>query len=401
MKRFVCIAAAMIGTACISAAVFAAQTPEPAGENGVITADEWEEIFPEIVASFRQNDENSYRISYLDTDPYLTNIYEGYGFAKDYTSAVGHTYCLEDVHNTERPHALANCLTCKTPDFTKLVQDMGDEAYSYDFEETFSKMNESVGCYSCHANEEADGGKMVVTHGYITLALGEEYDGIDPRILACGQCHIEYYFDPETKATRMPHSDIASMGPEATLAYYDEMGFADWTQESTGTAMLKAQHPEMETYLSGSMHAKMGLVCSDCHMGTSTTEDGTEYKNHYWRSPLGDEDLLATCAQCHKDTDMEEKVHAIQEEITAREKELGESLSKLKDTLAAGVASGAVADEDLDTVRSLYRSAQWYWDYCYVENSEGAHNSAFARECLDKSEELINEAMDAMAGWET
>ena len=368
------------------------------------TAEDWEEAFPNEVASYNQNSENNYRISYLDTDPYLVNIYEGYGFAKDYTSAVGHSYCLEDVYNTERPHALANCLTCKTADFTALVNELGDEVYSYDFGEVYGSMQQNVGCYTCHGNEvdkpNDQGNNLTVTHSYLTLALGEEYDGIDPVVLACGQCHIEYYFDPETKATRMGHSDIASMGPEATLAFFDEIDFADWTQESTGTRMLKAQHPEMETFLSGSAHAKMGMNCADCHMGTSTSEDGKTFTNHYWRSPLGDETLLATCAQCHGDTDMEEKVHAIQELVVSEEQRIGYMLSDLKDGLAAAVAAGTNTEEALDEVRSLYRSAQWYWDYCYVENGEGAHNSAFARDCLSKSQSLILKAMEKLESLE-
>ena len=388
MKKKIIFAALALSLACSGMLVQAAQLPEP-GENGIITAESWREMYPEIVASFDANNDNNYRISYIEEDPYITNLYEGYGFAIDYTSAVGHTYCLEDVYNTERPHALANCLTCKTPDFTKMVNDIGEEVYSYDFQETYGSMVESVGCYSCHENKVPEENNLSVTHSYITMALGEEYDGIAPEILACGQCHIEYYFDPETKATRMPHSDIATMGPEATLAYFDEMDFADWTQESTGTRMLKAQHPEMETYLSGSFHAKMGLTCADCHMGESTSEAGVTYVNHYWRSPLENADLLETCAQCHKDTDMKEKVQAIQDEITARESEVGHALSDLKDGLAEAVAAGSYTDDQLDEIRKIYRSAQWYWDYCYVENSEGAHNSAFARECLDKSEELI------------
>ncbi|MBR2527878.1 MAG: ammonia-forming cytochrome c nitrite reductase subunit c552 [Blautia sp.] len=396
MKKILLAAGILVGLVCPCLLTHAAEAPVPSAENGMITAEEWEETFPEIVASYNANAANSYRISYLDTDPYLKNIYEGYGFAKDYTSAVGHSYCLEDVYKTERPHALANCLTCKTADFTKMVNDLGEEVYSYDFEELYGSMVQSVGCYSCHENKELEEENLAVTHSYITLALGEEYDGIDPSILTCGQCHIEYYFDPETKATRMPHSDIASMGPEATLAFYDEMGFADWTQESTGARMLKAQHPELETYLSGSFHANMGLTCADCHMGKSISETGTEYVNHTWRSPLEDAGLLQYCAQCHKDTDMAQKVHAIQAEITTAEKELGMKLSDLKDGLAAAVASGKNTEEQLDEVRSLYRSAQWYWDYCYVENAEGAHNSAFARDCLAKSEELIDQAMDKL-----
>jgi len=417
MKKIWWAAALAAGIVCLGVSATAAETEADAAaeaateaaaadaaEDGeaIITADEWEATFPDIVESYEQNAENSYTVSYLEEDPYLVNLYEGYGFAKDYDSARGHSYTLEDVNNTERPHALANCLTCKTADFTKMVNDIGEEVYASDFEEVYASMNENVGCYTCHANNEAtlgeDGTNLVVTHTYLTDALGEDYDGIAAQTLSCGQCHIEYYFDPETKATKMPHTDIASMTAEATLAYYDEIGFSDWTQESTGTGMLKAQHPELETFLTdGSKHAAMGLTCADCHMGTSTSDNGNAFVNHYWRSPLEDEDLLVTCAKCHGDTDMTEKVHAIQDEITALESTVGNRLSDLKDSLAEAVASGEYGDGQLDEIRSLYRSAQWYWDYCYVENSEGAHNSTYAKELLGKSEELIGQAEEKIA----
>ena len=391
MKAWKLLAVSAALAAMCSGLTVSAQTPTPTQENGVITAEEWAEEYPEIVESYRSNSENSYRISYLEEDPYLTNIYEGFGFAKDYTSAIGHTYTLEDVAKTERPHALANCLTCKTADFTKLVNDMGVEAYKYDFEETWPKMNESVGCYSCHENTP---GEFTVTHSYITNCLGDHVDEIAPQTLSCGQCHIEYYFDPETKETLVPYDSVETMTPEAILAYYDEMGFADWTQESTGTALLKAQHPELETYLAeGSVHNKMGLNCASCHMEKTTAEDGTSFTSHKWESPLENEGLLQSCAQCHKDTDMKEKVKAIQDEITGREKEVGEKLSTLKSTLEEAVAGGEYTEDELNEIRSHYRSAQWYWDYCYVENSEGAHNSSLSRECLDKSEAIIDEAM--------
>lgn len=367
--------------------------PTPTQENGVITAQEWEETYPEVVASYHANSDNSYRIDYLEEDPYLVNVYEGFGFAKDYTSAIGHTYTLEDVKNTERPHALANCLTCKTADFTKLVNDMGVEAYKYDFDETWAKMNESVGCYSCHENQP---GEMVVTHSYVTTQLGDQMQDIDATVLSCGQCHIEYYFDPETKETLMPYHSVEEMGPEAILAYYDEMGFSDWTQESTGTGLLKAQHPEFETYMNGSIHAKMGVSCADCHMAKMTSDDGVEYTSHKWESPLENEVLTESCAACHKDVDIAEKVKAIQEEVIAREKEVGENLSGLKTALAEAVAGGEYTEEQLDEIRYKYRAAQWYWDYCYVENSEGAHNSALSKNCLNMADEIIAEAMELL-----
>lgn len=366
--------------------------PAAANENGVVTADEWAAVYPEIVASYKANDENSYRIDYLEEDPYLKVIYEGFGFAKDYTSAVAHTYTLEDVGHTERPHALANCLTCKTPDYTKLVNDMGVEAYQLDFEETYAKMAENVSCYNCHENQAGNGGQLVVTHSYVTTALGEEMNSIDPAVLACGQCHIEYYFDPATKATSMPYDSVAAMDPEAILAYYNEMGFSDWFQESTGTGLLKAQHPEFETFLGeGSVHAS-SMNCADCHMAV-VTEGKTTYTSHKWESPLANPEILNTCVECHGDTDMTAKVKAIQEEVTAREKEVGEKLAALKNGLADAVAAGKMSESDLDAIRALYRDAQWYWDFCYVENSEGAHNSTLSKRCLTKSEELIEQAM--------
>lgn len=366
--------------------------PAAANDNGVVTADEWEEIYPEIVASYRANDENSYRVDYLEQDPYIATLYEGFGFAKDYTSAIGHTYTLEDVSGTERPHPLANCLTCKTPDYTKLVNDMGVDAYQLDFEETFAQMNENISCYNCHENQAGDAGKLVVTHSYVKDALGDELENIDPAVLACGQCHIEYYFDPETKATGMPYDSVEAMDPEAILAYYNEMGFSDWTQESTGTGLIKAQHPEFETFMNGSAHASL-LNCADCHMATSVSDEGVTYTSHKWESPLANEALMNTCVECHGDTDMTVRVHEIQEEVTAREREVGEKLAELKTKLADAVAAGELSEEELDEIRSLYRDAQWYWDFVYVENSEGAHNSSLAKGCLERSESLADEAM--------
>ena len=365
--------------------------PEASNANGVVTAAEWASVYPEIVSSMEANADNTYRVSYLEEDPYLTNLYEGYGFAKDYTSAVGHNYCLEDVYNTERPHALANCLTCKTPDFTKMVNDMGDDAYTLDFEEAYAQVSENTSCYNCHENQAGNAGELVVTHSYVTKALGDNVNTIDAATLSCGQCHIEYYFDPETKATSMPYSSVDTMDPTSILNYYNEMGFSDWTQESTGTAMLKAQHPEMETFLQG-VHAST-MNCADCHMALTEDENGNYYHSHEWVSPLESEEILSTCTTCHGNTDMTAKVREIQEEITASEKEVGERLSTLKDTLAAAVSAGEMSEDQLDEVRSLYRDAQWYWDYCYVENSEGAHNSSLARMCLGTSSDKIDEAM--------
>ena len=342
-----------------------------------------------IVASYKATAENTYAVDYLEQDPYLVNLYEGFGFAKQYDSARGHEYSLEDLANTARPHPLANCLTCKTADFTKLVQDQGVSAYSLDFDEVMASMDVSIGCYNCHA-DKTDTGELVVTHDYFTDKL--DMTGIDAATLSCGQCHIEYYFEPDTKATTIPYTNKAEMTPEAMLEYYDSMDFADWTQPSTGARLLKAQHPEMETYLNGSIHANFGKSCASCHM-EKATENGVSYTSHNLVSPMDSPAILDTCAACDKDVDMAEKVHAIQEQVTARETEVGNNLSAFKDKLAEAVASEAYTEEELNEIRTLYRHAQWFFDYEYVENSEGAHNSKLANSCLDQAAAKIEEGM--------
>ena len=379
-----------------------AAAPEKTAYDGTINAAAWKEVFPYIAVSMEDNSKNDEIVDYLAQDPYLKNIYEGYGFAKEYGSARGHSYTLEDVHHTARPHAAANCLTCKTPNFAKLVQDVGVSAYTMPFDEVWEKINaegEAVSCYTCHGNSAGNNGELRVTHTYVNKALGANLSTIDPGTISCGQCHIEYYFTPTDKETMMPYDSVEAMSPEAILAYYDNMvlpdgtvGFADWTQESTGARMLKAQHPEMETYLQGK-HAAEGLNCADCHMEIKLNEDGTVYHSHELVSPLDSPAILESCAKCHGDTNMTQMVHRIQDQVTTRETEIGNKLSAFKDALAAANQAGTLSEADLNAARKLYREAQWFFDYDYVENAEGAHNSALANHCLDVAAEKIAEGM--------
>ena len=372
--------------------------PAASSKDGTVNAADWQAAYPEIVATMGENKKNSYIVDYLEQDPYLVNIYEGFPFSTEYGSARGHEYTLEDVSHTQRKHPLANCLTCKTPNFAKLVNDQGVGVYTMPFDEVMAMMEENISCYTCHGNEAGNKGQLVVTHSYVNKALGENVSTIDPATLSCGQCHIEYYFTPADKETMMPYGSVEEMTPEAILAYYDSMvlpdgtvGFSDWTQESTGAKLLKAQHPEMETYLTGK-HAKF-LSCADCHMPLEETEDGTVYHSHELVSPLENESLIKSCATCHGDTDMVNMVHRLQERVTARETEVGNALSDFKDALAAVVKEGTMDEEALAAVQKLYREAQWFFDFCYVENAEGAHNSALATRCLDTSEQKITEGM--------
>ena len=121
--------------------------------------------------------------------------------------------------------------------------------------------------------------------------------------------------------------------------------------------------------------------------------------SHKLVSPLEDKSLLANCLICHKELgaktidDMIAFVKNIQSRVTAEETRVGNLLLDFKHALAAANRSGTWEEEKLDEIRELYRKAQWFFDFCYVENSEGAHNSELATRCLNTAEELINQGM--------
>ena len=360
----------------------------------VKTAQDWAAEYPEIYASYMANEENTEVHDYTKDYPMIPIIYEGMAFSKFYGSARGHVYTVEDVTSTGRPHALANCFSCKTPDFTAMVNELGDAAYQIPFEDALKEINEPISCYNCHANT---GDELVVTHTYLSDAMGADLDKVDARTLSCGQCHVEYYFAPGTKATTLPYQNLDTMTPDAILDYYnrtivDGQPFADYTNPRTGVRQIKVQHPEFETYMgAGSVHADT-FTCADCHMGEATAADGTTYLSHTWISPLENDALMEnTCAQCH--TDLKGQVRAIQEETERRTYAVGYELEALTEKLVDAIESGNYTEQELDAIRAVARDAQFYWDFVFVENSEGAHNSALDKDCLNKAEALANQAM--------
>ena len=362
----------------------------------LLHAADWAEEYPEIYASWQKNQENDEIEDYLQSYPQLVTLYEPYGFSKSYGSARGHFYDVDDILETGRPHKLAQCWTCKTPDFTHYVNEHGPEAYQMEFDKMGEMITEGVSCYTCHANTP---GEITVTHTYVMDALGEDWDQVSAADLACGQCHVEYYFYPGTGVTSLPRFDLESMSPDAILNYYNNvlldengLGFADYVNPRTGVRQIKVQHPEFETYLGdGTIHGGT-YTCADCHMGMVAGEKGDVYPSHYLVSPLENPRLInAECSKCHEDLISE--VHAIQEEIDTRTTDISDPLVELTETLALAVESGKYTEAKLDSVRALARDAQFYWDFVFVENSEGAHNPDLTRNCLDKAEALTQEAL--------
>lgn len=360
----------------------------------VLSARDWAAEYPDIYASYLENNQNNEVKDHVEEYPMIGVVYEGMAFNKHYGTARGHTYTVQDVTATGRPHALANCFSCKTPDFTAKVNEMGELAYTLPFADVLAEVNESVSCYNCHANT---GNELVITHTYLADALGEELQAVNAETLSCAQCHVEYYFHPVSKATTLPYTSLATMTPDAILDYYNNtmvngQNFADYTNPRSGVRQIKVQHPEFETYMGeGSVH-KDTFTCADCHMGEAVAADGTTYISHTWLSPLDNEALMSgTCAECH--TDLVGEVRAIQEETERRTYAIGYLLEGLTEKLVLAVEGGEYTEAELNAIRAVARDAQFYWDFVMVENSEGAHNSQLNAECLDKAEALANKAM--------
>ena len=365
----------------------------------VVHAADWAEQYPNEYNTWLMTAESSEAEDYLEIYPMLRTLYEGYGFAIDYKAARGHFYDVEDIEATGRPHPMANCWTCKTPDFTILVNEEGIGAYKYAWTDVQGQITEGISCYNCHGNDPST---ITITHTYWIDALGDDFDSVAAANLACGQCHNEYYFAPDTKATTIAHDSLESMDPATMLAYFNDGAnfsngemFADWTNPRTGVKQIKVQHPEFETFLGkGSQHAN-DFTCADCHMPSATAEDGTAYLSHNIVSPLDNPELIEnTCSQCHYN--LVEEVQKTQQEVETLTYAVGYQLEYLTELLAKAVESGEYTDADLAQIRMLARNAQFYWDFVFVENSEGAHNPTLTYECLNKAEKLGNQALSLL-----
>ena len=184
----------------------------------IMTASEWEGQYPDIYASYMANAENDSVHDYVADYPMLSKVYEGMAFNKYYSSARGHVYTIEDVTETGRPHALANCFSCKTPQYSAMVNESNGAAYSIPFEEAQAQITEPITCYSCHANTP---GEFVISNLYLADAVGEDLNNIPAETLSCAQCHVEYYFAGAEKATTLPYSNLSTMDPDAILDYYN------------------------------------------------------------------------------------------------------------------------------------------------------------------------------------
>lgn len=311
---------------------------------------------------------------YLDETPANVILFAGYGFAKEYRQARGHTYALEDVSETKRvsPKTPATCWTCKSPDVPRLMAKLGPEKfYATPFAEFKTEITHPIGCLDCHDPQTM---KLRITRPALREAFARRGKNIDDvshqemRSLVCAQCHVEYYFKRPGNYLTFPWDK--GMKPEEIQAYYDASQFADWTHAISKTPMLKMQHPDFEIYSAG-IHAYRNVACADCHM-PYRTEGGVKFTDHHVQSPLVN--IANSCAVCHRwgEQEIRSRVEMIQDSVREGRTRAETAIAKAHFDIAAAIEAGA-AEEELQSARQLVRSAQMRWDYVAASNGMGFH----------------------------
>lgn len=380
------------------------------GDKEIKTAEDYKDTYPDIYATYQANADmsetkfgGSVQVDYLEAHPNLRTYYDDYGFAKQYDRARGHTYALEDAINTERPKPGASCLACKTADFVVALEKDGVDVNSMDFDQFVEDRPsmQTISCYDCHMDEI---GTIQVTRDHFKKQIDKgNVNANNAKVdsLSCAQCHVEYYLDPETKEVVLPYE--YGFETDDMLKYYDEIDFADWEHPETGAKLLKAQHPEFETMM-GSVHDAAGLSCIDCHMPVVENEQGEKFKSHHWTSPLkSKEGIKNSCLSCHANKTEDEViawVEEVQQGVFDRTNEVSDELKTFVDLLAKHVKAGDLSEEDKAKLQEIHRHAQFKWDFVWVENGEGFHNSKKAYQNLDETEELVKEGLEILNKYE-
>ena len=366
------------------------------------------------------------KLDYLETNPEIKTLGKGYGYAKYYTEPASHVFSVWTVtHNgrvSDGAKTKAACITCKSPQYSNLVDMEGAEVHARPFNDVVGEIDENISCASCHANTPMKDGKVYleVDRAEWIRSMGDDAGNtIEGEV--CGQCHCDYSMAPGTSIPTSPYDNgRVDMVPEKALQWYDDHEFVDWTYSSTGAKMLAIRHAEYEFIYGGdndilpmgSHMQNLGYDCGDCHMATTTAEDGTVYASHEWISPLDNKELIdRDCSSCHADIVAE--VRAIQNEIDPATTVLGQRCEQFIKNLEIKVAteqddaanpgtkvlkldeefatSNGIDATTLARLQWLQRASCYYWNLAAAENSEGAHNPTYYKYCLDKGNELLDE----------
>lgn len=372
----------------------------------------WGRNFPRQYDTYRRTVDQSHTRhggseaeSHLEKNPRLKRLFAGYAFSIDYREARGHAYMLSDQDATERvkqvkqPGACLHCHASVMPAYRKLGD--GDERKGFEkmcampLTEARKQVDHPVSCVDCHDPKTM---QVRVTRpaflaGIAALAKGDaavphlpsverwrqkkrekDYDpNVDAsrqelRSFVCGQCHVEYYFKGDGKVVTYPWA--RGLTADAMEGYYDAEGFWDWVHAETGAKVIKAQHPEFETWSQG-VHARSGVACADCHV-PYVRDGATKVSDHQVRSPMLN--VARACQVCHRydETEIVARVRAIQDRTKGLMARAEGALVEFYDAFAEAKKAGA-PEARLEAARKLQRKAQWRADFVNAENSRGFH----------------------------
>jgi nitrite reductase (cytochrome c-552) len=351
-----------------------------------------------------------------DIEPNLPILWSNLAFSVEYNKPRGHVYALEDVLASSRigERSIGSCMTCKSTTVPTLMEEYGDDYWSSSFLDEIAvramelgeggehpELGETghigIGCSDCHEPQSMD---LRITRPSFTLAM--ERRGIDVleatkndmRSYVCGQCHVEYYFYPETGKVTFPWDE--GLRAEDHYEYFQEVarpaGFeADWIHGVSGAPMLKAQHPEYELWSYGT-HGEADVSCADCHMPYERV-DGRKITNHAWGSPL--DRANTTCRTCHADrstTELTRRVRDIQERHLAAVADAQEISVDAHYYVNRLITAGADPDIIVEA-QELVREGQWFWDIIAAENSDGFHNPNGGMDAIRRSSNASNRAI--------
>ncbi|MDP1661519.1 MAG: ammonia-forming cytochrome c nitrite reductase subunit c552, partial [Phycisphaerales bacterium] len=355
----------------------------------------------------------SENIQKLDADPMLREIFAGYAFAIDFREERGHAFMLSDQRETDRvtqrPQPGA-CLNCHSSSLVAMrqegikagaagtLEESATSPHGYEqmhkgfdvinkmtYNDATKLVDHPVSCIDCL--DPSTTALRVTKVGFLNgiAALARSNDPVahmpsigrwragarardyDPNIdasrqemrsMACGQCHVEYYFKGDAKTLTFPWAK--GLKVDDIEAYYDEQGFKDWTHAKSGAPVLKAQHPEFEMWSQG-IHARSGVSCADCHMPYKR-EGAVKVSDHHVRSPMLN--VSRSCQTCHHydEAEIKARVEVIQDRTVQLLYRAEMATVELIQAIEAAKLAG-LTEADLQAARGLQRRAQFRTDF--------------------------------------
>ncbi|MGI5952464.1 MAG: ammonia-forming cytochrome c nitrite reductase subunit c552 [Brooklawnia sp.] len=356
--------------------------------------------------------------SKLEIYPRLVTMWQGYAFAVDYREPQGHEHMLTDQMFTRRMTEFNQpgaCLNCHAS-LPEIVDSLGDgdrdagwaEMNKLPYSEAVQHAAGPIACIDCHEPttmrlritrpafiegiKEYMAGQGVADYDVNTQASTQEM-----RSFVCAQCHVEYYFAGEDKTLTFPWDKGLTVYD--AIDYYDEIGWVDFTHTDTGSEVLKAQHPDFETWSQG-IHADNGVTCADCHMAYER-DGAAKVSNHTVASPMrSDETINNSCMTCHHSTadEMRQRVETIHDRWYDAQDITFAAFDDLVRDLTAAVENGTATDEQIEKARDLQRRASFVIDYSISENSRGFHAPAYAISTLNQATDWSRQGQLVLLG---